>query len=80
MSSVFISKGIYVPRNDEGFVDQATKPLAAVLGLKEDQVCSSITRLQAEHKGISTLCQDALKPVYKEKPIKIISTQRLPSR
>ncbi len=52
-------KGMWVPRNDREFVEQATRPIGEVIGVKD---CSYITLLDVDHKGIVQMCKDALVP------------------
>lgn len=67
MSFLVAGKGIYIPRNDHQFVQQATKPIYQVLGLEEKECCAFLKRLEKEHKSIADMCTQALVPNYAPK-------------
>lgn len=67
-SGVFFGSGsIQVPRYDQEFVEQASKPIYEVLGLEQDKCCSFIFSLEKDHRGISEICKKALVPVVVKK-------------
>ena len=53
------SKTMWVLRNDREFVEQATRPIGEVLGVKD---CSYIALLDRDHQGIAEMCREALVP------------------
>ncbi len=50
---------MWVPRNDREFVQQATRPISEVLGVKD---CSYTLWLEKDHQGIAEMCREALVP------------------
>jgi hypothetical protein len=66
--SLMISKGVmWVPQNDREFVEQAARPISDVLGLEKAHLCPHAEWLEKDHRGISDMCQKALKPEHIKK-------------